>query len=245
MNIARLHQSQPPGRTSFLGTGRLVTRHWILALIIIIASGACLATDDSSSVSSTNAPVVSNPVDFRDGTYSYPAKPKGLKTMGLPNPRDWAVTDDDWQLPENWKYLILRGLKERLGKFRSLQIFMDCCVRCGACADKCHFYIGSGDPKNMPVLRAELLRSVYRNEYSKAGKILGKWIGKLAGERELTIDVIKEWFIYFHQCTECRRCSVFCPYGIDTAEVTMMGRELLNEVGVNIDWIHTPVSNCY
>jgi epoxyqueuosine reductase QueG len=30
--------------------------------------------------------------------------------------------------------------------------------RCGACADKCHFYIGSGDPKNMPVLRAELLR---------------------------------------------------------------------------------------
>ena len=39
---------------------------------------------------------------------------------------------------------------------------MDICVRCGACADKCHFYLGSGDPKNMPVLRAELLRSVYR-----------------------------------------------------------------------------------
>ena len=74
MNIARLHQSQPPGRTSFLGTGRLVTRHWILALIIIIASGACLATDDSSSVSSTNAPVVSNPVDFRDGRLSVSAK---------------------------------------------------------------------------------------------------------------------------------------------------------------------------
>ena len=33
---------------------------------------------------------------------------------------------------------------------------MDICVRCGACADKCHFYLGSGDPKNMPVLRAEL-----------------------------------------------------------------------------------------
>ena len=40
------------------------------------------------------------------------------------------------------------------------QIFR--CVRCGACADKCHFFLGSGDPKNMPVLRAELLRSVYR-----------------------------------------------------------------------------------
>jgi Fe-S oxidoreductase len=37
---------------------------------------------------------------------------------------------------------------------------------------------------------------------------------------------------------------VFCPYGIDTAEITMMGRELLNLLGVNINWIKDPVSNC-
>ena len=51
---------------------------------------------------------------------------------------------------------------------------MDICVRCGACADKCHFFIGSGDPKNMPVLRAELLRSIYRRDFTTAGKLLGK-----------------------------------------------------------------------
>jgi len=68
----------------------------------------------------------------------------------------------------------LDGLRERLERFRSLRIFMDICVRCGACADKCHFYIGSGDPKNMPVLRAELLRSVYRKDFTTAGKILGR-----------------------------------------------------------------------
>ena len=39
---------------------------------------------------------------------------------------------------------------------------------------------------------------------------------------EITIDVLKEWFYYFYQCTECRRCSVFCPYGIDTADITMI-----------------------
>ena len=43
-------------------------------------------------------------------------------------------------------------MKERLEKYRSFRLFMDICVRCGACADKCHFYLGSGDPKNMPVL---------------------------------------------------------------------------------------------
>ena len=181
------------------------------------------------------------PVEFRPGTWCYSALPKNLKILGLPNPRDWRPSDEDWKLPPGWKDTIIRGFKERLDRFRSFKLFMDICVRCGACADKCHFYIGSGDPKNMPVLRAELIRSVYRRYFTAAGKILGE----LFGARDLTEDVLKEWFYYFYQCTECRRCSVFCPYGIDQAEITMMGRELLNLVGCNINWIMEPVANCY
>jgi Fe-S oxidoreductase len=185
------------------------------------------------------------PVVFKPGNYAYPAKKDKVeylnsqKGLHFPNAREWSPEDDDWKLPENWKEIIIDGLGERLEKFRSLKIFMDCCVRCGACADKCHFYLGTGDPKNMPVLRAELLRSVYRNDFTLAGKILGK----MAGGREMTVGVLKEWFMYSYQCTECRRCSVFCPYGIDTAEVTMMLRELLHLVGVGINWILEPVSN--
>jgi Fe-S oxidoreductase len=179
------------------------------------------------------------PADFKPGNYAYPAKQEIVEYHKFPNPRLWDPESDDWKLPENWQEIILQGLKERLDKFRSLKIFMDCCVRCGACADKCHFFLGTGDPKNMPVLRAELLRSVYRNDFTLAGKLLGK----MAGGREMTFGVLKEWFMYFYQCTECRRCSVFCPYGIDTAEVTMMGRELLHLVGVNINWILEPAAN--
>jgi Fe-S oxidoreductase len=69
--------------------------------------------------------------------------------------------------------------------------------------------------------------------------------GSLAGGRDLTEDVLKEWFYYFYQCTECRRCSLYCPYGIDTAEVTMIGRELLNLVGCNINWVLEPAANCF
>jgi Fe-S oxidoreductase len=179
------------------------------------------------------------PAEFKPGNYAYPAKQEIVEYHKFPNPRLWDPESDDWKLPENWQEIILQGLKERLDKFRSLKIFMDCCVRCGACADKCHFFLGTGDPKNMPVLRAELLRSVYRNDFTLAGKLLGK----MAGGREMTFGVLKEWFMYFYQCTECRRCSVFCPYGIDTAEVTMMGRELLHLVGVNINWILEPAAN--
>jgi len=181
------------------------------------------------------------PVVFRKGNFSYPAKKKSLDVVGMPYGRDWSPMDEDWKLPENWKEIVMEGLRERLEKFRTLRLFMDICVRCGACADKCHFFIGSGDPKNMPVLRAELLRSVYRKDFTTAGKIFGK----IAGARELTMDVFKEWFMYFFQCTECRRCSLFCPYGIDTAEITMIARELLNLLGCNIEWVAGPAANCY
>jgi len=178
---------------------------------------------------------------MRRGVINWSAVPKSVEYLDLPYPRKWQPTDDDWKLPENWKEIILEGMRDRLKRFRTFQIFMDICVRCGACADKCHFFIGSGDPKNMPVLRAELLRAVYRREFKLAGKLMGR----MAGAQDLTVPVLKEWFYYFFQCTECRRCSVFCPYGIDTAEITMMARELLSLIGCEIDWVTTPIANCF
>ena len=179
--------------------------------------------------------------EFKQGMYCYGAKGKNLTAVDFPNARDWSPDDKDWKLPENWKETVLEGIRERLLKYRSFHIFMDICVRCGACADKCHFFLGGGDPKNMPVMRAELLRSIYRKYFTASGKILGK----TAGARELTEDVLKEIWYYYYQCTECRRCSIFCPYGIDQAEITIIGRELLNLVGLNTDWISGPVANCF
>lgn len=181
------------------------------------------------------------PVEFKPGTFCWGSKEKDLLTLGLPNARSWQPTDEDWKIPEGWETTILDGIAERLSKYRSFKVFMDICVRCGACADKCHFYIASGDPKNMPVLRAELIRSVYKRYFTKSGKFLGR----LAGARDLDMNVLKEWWSYFFQCTECRRCSVFCPYGIDQAEITIIGRELLNLLGLNIDWISGPAAACF
>jgi Fe-S oxidoreductase len=186
-------------------------------------------------------PWMDTPVELKPGNYCWGSKPKSLETVGFPNPREWTPAAEDWKLPEHWDWKVLETLADRLSKYRSFKLFMDICVRCGACADKCHFFIGSGDPKNMPVLRAELLRSVYRRYFTTGGKLMGR----LAGARDLTEAVLKEWWYYFFQCTECRRCSVFCPYGIDTAEITLMAREVLNELGLNTDWISGPVANCY
>jgi len=180
------------------------------------------------------------PFEFRDGNFCWPAKPEVVEELGFPNPRKWVATDEDWKLPDGWQKTLKDAMKERFKKYRTLKLYLDSCVRCGACADKCHFFLGTGDPKNMPVLRAELVRSVYRNDFPMVEKILKGF----AGARKLDMHVLKEWYMYFYQCTECRRCSVFCPMGIDTAEITMMVREILQLIGVNNNWILAPVANC-
>ena len=132
------------------------------------------------------------------------------------------------ELVEDWHDRAIAKMGELLGKYRSLQVFMDACVKCGACTDKCHYFLGTSDPKNMPVARQDLMRKVYRRYFTFAGK----YFPKLVGAIDLTREVLEDWYRYYHQCSECRRCSVYCPYGIDTAEITMAGREILASVGI-------------
>ncbi len=145
------------------------------------------------------------------------AKPEHQHPLGFPG-----------ELVPNWKEVALAKMGELLGKYRSVQVFLDACVKCGACTDKCHYYLGTGDPKNMPVARQDLLRSVYRRYFTLAGK----YFPRLVGAVDLSEAVIEDWYRYYHQCSECRRCSVYCPYGIDTAEITMAGREILDTIGI-------------
>ncbi len=145
------------------------------------------------------------------------AKPEHQASVGFPG-----------ELVENWEQKAVDKLGELVSKSRALQVFLDSCVKCGACTDKCHYYLGTEDPKNMPVARQDLLRSVYRRYFTFAGK----YFPKLVGARDMTKDVLDEWYTYFHQCSQCRRCSVFCPYGIDTAEISMAARDVMDHVGL-------------
>ncbi|MGB7541584.1 MAG: (Fe-S)-binding protein [Burkholderiales bacterium] len=132
------------------------------------------------------------------------------------------------ELVEGWQDKAIFKLGELLGKYRSLKVYLDACVHCGACTDKCHYFLGTGDPKNMPVARQDLLRKVYRRYFTWSGKLFPK----LVGAEDLTKEVLDDWNTYFNQCSECRRCSVFCPYGIDTAEITMAAKEIMDSIGV-------------
>ncbi len=135
---------------------------------------------------------------------------------------------------ENWKDAAIEKLGEVVQTDRAVKVFLDSCVKCGACTDKCHYYLGSGDPKNMPVARQDLIRGIYRRYHTMSGKLFPKLVGAL----DLTEQLIQDWSTYYYQCSECRRCSVFCPFGIDTAEITMAGRSILDAVGLKQKYIH-------
>lgn len=147
---------------------------------------------------------------------SFVAKPENNTDLGFPG-----------ELVEDWHDKAIEKLDDLRKRYRSLQVYLDACVKCGSCTDKCQYFLGTGDPKNTPVGRQDLLRKVYRRYFTFAGK----YFPKLVGAEDLTRETLDEWFNYYHQCSQCRRCSVFCPYGIDTAEISMAAREILDTVG--------------
>ncbi len=150
-------------------------------------------------------------------TDTFKAYPEHNEDLGFPG-----------ELLPNWQEVAIAKMGELAKKNRAFQVYLDACVKCGACTDKCQYFLGTSDPKNMPVARQDLLRSVYRRYFTFAGKYF-PW---LVGARDLTKEVLDEWYTYYHQCSQCRRCAVACPYGIDTAEISMAAREILDSVGV-------------
>ncbi len=174
------------------------------------------------------------PPDIREdasvGVKCWPSKPKDTRAIDLPTER----------LPD-WQARGVAKLGELLERNKALRVFLDICVRCGACADKCQFYLGTGDPRNMPVARAELLRAVYRRYYTP----LGRRMPQAANAADFDEEMLALWYTYFYQCSECRRCSVFCPYGIDTAEITIAAREIMAEIGVSTKYVTEVVAKVY
>ncbi len=111
---------------------------------------------------------------------------------------------------------------------RQLSVMLETCTGCGACAKACHSYLGTDDYFNIPAVRAGLIHSVYKRHFTWPGKMFGS----LTGAADMDVEKLEKWVDYFFQCTACRRCAVFCPFGIDTGEIVLTGRSILAKLGI-------------
>jgi len=124
-------------------------------------------------------------------------------------------------------------------KMRSLMVMLETCTKCGNCAKQCHSFLGTEDFYNFPAARAELFRRIYKRYFTLSGKLFGR----LVGAEDITEETLGKWFAYYYQCNECRRCARFCPFGIDTAEITIIARHILSEIGIIPKFLQAAVVN--
>jgi Fe-S oxidoreductase len=101
-------------------------------------------------------------------------------------------------------------------------------AKCSRCATTCQVYQATGDLKDIPCYRSELLLAVYRRHFTLGGMLKGRALGT----GQLTDEKIQEMAESFYNCTACRRCVNDCPSGIDHGLVTHLGRYILSEIGI-------------
>jgi Fe-S oxidoreductase len=101
--------------------------------------------------------------------------------------------------------------------------YLEICSRCGLCKDACFAYASVPKVEYTPVWRAEVVRKIYKRYFKWTGKLLPFW-----GEsKEIDDETMKQLYDAAYTCTGCRRCMMYCPFGIDTQAIQSIAKLLL------------------
>jgi len=117
--------------------------------------------------------------------------------------------------PETIERVIKSVLKGETGA--RLKTYVDTCVHCGLCSDACHYYLShDNDPA-----------------YSPAGKVKQTMWEVLKKKGRVDPDFVRRaCLIAYTECNLCRRCAMYCPFGIDVAYIISVMRRICHRLGV-------------
>lgn len=111
----------------------------------------------------------------------------------------------------------------------AMRFYLETCTRCGVCTEACHVYASMGQVKYIAAYRAEIVRRLYKKYFKGRGKF---W-PSVGEAKELTEMALEELYEAAYSCTGCRRCMVYCPFGIDTQMIMSIAKLVL--VGANAE----------
>ena len=121
----------------------------------------------------------------------------------------------------------MRSFSSEIGALSAFRL--ESCIHCGICAESCHFYIATEDPKYTPIWKIEPFKQAYKREASAFAPIFRAFGLK----RKVTADQLTEWqHLLFDSCNMCGRCSLICPMGIDIAALIEQARHAMFEAGL-------------
>jgi Fe-S oxidoreductase len=136
--------------------------------------------------------------------------------------------DKQGEMPDDER--VKRAMQNFVKDFgRTAAIYMESCIHCGMCADACHFYVTTGDPKYTPVWKLEPFKQAYKREYGP----FALFYRALNLKSKVTTDQLEEWQeLLYDSCTVCGRCSLMCPVGIDIASLVSQARHGMFQAGL-------------
>jgi Fe-S oxidoreductase len=128
--------------------------------------------------------------------------------------------------PERIQRTIQRVLKQESAA--RLKVYLQTCVHCGLCAEACHTYLSRDrDPDFAPVAK---VKDTLWEMVKRKGRVSPEFIKNAAR-------------IAFTECGACRRCSMYCPFGIDIAYLMMTVRRICALLGVVPQYLQDTVNS--
>ena len=128
--------------------------------------------------------------------------------------------------PEKIEKVINQVLQGETGA--RLKMYIDTCVHCGLCSRACHFYLSKdNDPHWSPVGK---VKQTLWEMIRKKGKVTPEFL-KRAAE------------IAHTECNLCKRCSMYCPFGIDIAYLMMVVRRIIHKLEMTPLYIQDTVNS--
>ncbi|WP_373498349.1 electron transfer complex ferredoxin TmcB [Desulfococcus sp.] len=103
-----------------------------------------------------------------------------------------------------------------------LKVYVDTCVHCGLCSEACHYYLSQD--KNPVFSPAAKVKQTLWEIVEKKGKVSPEFIRRAAE-------------LCYTECNLCRRCAMYCPFGIDVAYMMLIMRRICHKLGVTPQYI--------
>jgi Fe-S oxidoreductase len=104
--------------------------------------------------------------------------------------------------------------KETAARFRA---YLNTCVHCGLCSDACHWFLSNDrDPRFSPVGKVKQTLWEMLNRKGRVDAFFLKECSRIAQT----------------ECNGCRKCSMYCPFGIDIAYLLFVVRRICHTCGM-------------
>ncbi len=110
-------------------------------------------------------------------------------------------------------------IRAMLDDYNSARIrtWLNICSGCGLCAESCFYYLSSD--KDATLSPAYKLKSTLGEMYKRKGNV----------DRAFLESCYETLWL---KCTTCKRCSQFCPFGIDIATMMSLARSICYSQGI-------------